>query len=67
MICIGYNCDKCKHQLGMVGYKPACKAFPQGIPLEIYNRLNGSTEECANGYKYEPDLALLKFFAKFGV
>lgn len=64
MICIGYNCDKCKHQTEMAGYRPACKAFPQGIPSEVLNRPLNSTEECANGYRYEPDAEKAAFFYK---
>ena len=67
MICIGYNCDKCKHQTEMAGYRPACKAFPQGIPSEVLNRPLNSTEECANGYRYEPDAEKAAFSTKFGV
>ena len=67
VIIVGYNCDKCKHQTELKGYIPTCKAFPEGIPNTIYDRPLNSIEECANGYKYEPDPEKAALFAKFGL
>lgn len=57
MICIGYACDSCKHKRPKVdGWKPACDAFPEGIPskLIVYAKKE-DLNECNNGIGYEPE------------
>ena len=61
MICVGSDCDKCKNQIGMVDrWKPACRAFPEGIPSDHYGNQYG--KPCNNGIGYEPDPELVKIF-----
>lgn len=38
-------CDTCKHYNGAT---KTCKAFPNGIPLEIWNGLNDHSEPLTN-------------------
>ncbi len=55
MICVDYACDNCKHQRPNIdGWKCACDAFPDGIPMEILFKSNPrELKECNNGIKYE--------------
>lgn len=57
MICIGYICDGCKHLREKIdGWKPACDAFPAGIPNEhaLYaNRTD--TPICNDGIGFESE------------
>ena len=54
MICVDYDCNRCAHlhKELLDGWKPTCKAFPEGIPGERM-RLKDDGTECANGLKYE--------------
>lgn len=57
MICVNNPCDLCKNMLGIKegGYRPCCKAYPDGIPESYYFDINPKElKECANGYKWEP-------------
>ena len=60
MICVDYTCDKCKHRFEELadGWKPACEAFPDGIPNKFFLSRNGIRLNCRNvinnGIKYEP-------------
>ena len=56
MICIGYTCDKCKHEYNQLfdGWKPACDAFPDGIPGDLYFEIEPTDKkECNNGIGFE--------------
>ena len=54
MICVGSDCDKCKNKTGKIdNWKPACKAFPEGIPSSHYGNQHG--KKCNNGIGYGPD------------
>ena len=56
MICIDYPCDRCKHQRPNIdGWKCACDAFPDGMPIGFYTRSDiMNLPECNNGIGYEP-------------
>lgn len=57
MICVGYPCDNCKNKGdGLIdGWKPWCKAYPDGIPYEVaLYKKNDDFSECNNGYYYDP-------------
>ncbi len=56
-VCVNYPCEMCKNCIGMINnWEIGCKAFPDGIPKEIFFSANVKTrKECANGYKYEYD------------
>lgn len=57
MICVGYICDGCKHLHEKIdGWKPACDAFPDGIPNEhaLYADRE-KTPVCNNGIGYESE------------
>ena len=56
MIILDYACDNCKNQLPNIdGWNTACKAYPEGIPVEYYKDVDPSKlRECGNGYHYEP-------------
>ena len=57
MVYVDWSCDLCKHKLGMKdGWKPTCKAFPEGIPVKYVEKGTDipALAECANGYKWEP-------------
>ena len=61
MICVGTNCDKCKNKTELIdNWLPACRAFPNGIPLDFYGNPEG--EKCNNDIGYEPDPHLVKVF-----
>lgn len=61
MICVGSDCDKCKNMTRLIdNWKPSCKAFPEGIPADHFG--NQDSEECSNGFGYEPDPELEKIF-----
>ena len=61
MIYVGSNCDKCKRKLSRIdGWRSACEAFPEGIPLDFDGNQEG--EECNNGIVYDPDPDLVKVF-----
>lgn len=43
-------CNTCVNRLGI---KPACRAFPNGIPSEhIRKIIKDQTHSCGNGYKF---------------
>lgn len=64
MICVGYLCDKCRHQRENIdGWKCACDAFPDGIPTDyIMTIKEENAKECNNGIGYEPDEEKVKLF-----
>lgn len=52
------NCTFCKNLLPKKdGWRACCSAFPDGIPNDYcFERIDISKlDECANGYKYDPD------------
>lgn len=55
MICVGYHCDKCKHQRENIdGWICACDAFPDGIPDSIlFAKDISEIKECNNGISFE--------------
>lgn len=57
MICVDYPCDSCIHRRGKVdGWKCACDAFPDGIPVDFMFMLDPSKQkECNNGIGYVHD------------
>ena len=50
------DCTFCVHNKGVKidGWKAACDAFPDGIPLEFYTKNASNLSECNNGIGYEP-------------
>ena len=55
MICIDYACDKCKNKYKELvnGWDVGCKAYPDGIPDDVYFKTDVTKlAECNNGYKY---------------
>ena len=54
MICL-HPCDECIHihEKLVDGWKPACDAFPEGIPDSVYEINVTKLKECNNGIKYE--------------
>ncbi len=55
MLCIGYACDECKHQLpNKDGWICVCEAFPDRIPNEIIFGKPKDLPECNNGIGFEP-------------
>ena len=56
MIYVDWACDKCANRIGMKdGWKPICKAFPDGIPVEMLNTDPAKLKECNNGIGFEPE------------
>lgn len=57
MICVNYECDRCKHNNGTVkgSYKISCDAFPNGVPGEIYREKKDSSYICNKDIHYEPN------------
>ena len=55
MICTDYPCDKCIHQRENIdGWKCACDAFPDGIPVDYMLKSDPSKQkECNNGIGHE--------------
>ena len=55
MICID-DCATCVHNrlTKIDGWKPACDAFPEGIPLGFPTGNAKNLKECNNGIGYEP-------------
>lgn len=56
MISVGYTCDSCKNMEKELydGWIPCCKAYPKGIPDEIYDHGTPETlKKCKHGFKYE--------------
>ena len=55
MICIDHPCDSCIHQRENIdGWKCACDAFPDGIPVDYMLKSDPSKQkECNNGIGYE--------------
>lgn len=55
MICVDYPCDRCIHQRENIdGWKAACDAFPDGIPMDLISKHDPSKlSECNNGIGYE--------------
>ena len=55
MICIDHPCDSCIHQRENIdGWKCACDAFPDGIPVDYMLKSDPSKrKECNNGIGYE--------------
>lgn len=55
MITVDWPCDLCRNRIGMIdGWKPNCKAFPDGILTRLLDVDVRDLPECANGYKWEP-------------
>jgi hypothetical protein len=57
MIAVDARCDNCAHCHSVLadGWKPACDAFPHGIPAELYLHTDpAELPECANGIRFEP-------------
>ena len=52
---IDYPCDRCKysHNELLDGWKPACDAFPDGIPVSMLHVKVEELPECNNGIKFE--------------
>ncbi len=50
------KCNVCKNRTGNNGeWKMSCKAFPNGIPLEIISAFRSPNYfDCNNGIGYEP-------------
>lgn len=65
MICVGYACDTCKHQRENIGgWKCACDAFPDGIPIEhMAFKHRDELAMCNNGIGYEEDPEAAILFA----
>ncbi|MDR1328604.1 MAG: glutamyl-tRNA amidotransferase [Oscillospiraceae bacterium] len=57
MIAVDARCDSCAncHSELLDGWKPACEAFPDGIPADFYLRIDpAELPECADGIGFEP-------------
>ena len=54
MVTITY-CGSCKNVLKekINGYIPTCKAYPEGIPSNMFKLDVRELKECNNGIKYE--------------
>ena len=51
-------CSTCKNFTGMKdGWKPTCKAFPDGIPYDFDTGLDKEIKICNNGIGYEEEKA----------
>lgn len=55
MIYLNLTCDQCAHQRENIdGWKCACDAFPDGIPIDLMFKSDPSKlSECNNGIGYE--------------
>lgn len=47
------DCNNCKHIRDNIGWRMACDAFPDGIPLNFDDTKVKEIKECNNGIKYE--------------
>ena len=56
MMCVFPQCTDCKHFIGKKGEIYVCKAFPDGIPLDVFwNKIDHITNiENDNGIHFEP-------------
>jgi hypothetical protein len=51
------QCFSCKNYIkATVDFTPLCKAFPKGIPMELYSGkiIHDKPYENDNGYRYNP-------------
>ncbi len=55
MIKVDYSCDRCihAHKELLNGWKPACDAFPDGIPVSMLDVIPEKLPECNNGIRFE--------------
>ena len=55
MIYLNLPCDQCAHKRENIdGWKCACDAFPDGIPIDLMFKSDPSKlSECNNGIGYE--------------
>ena len=59
MSCPLATCPECRHYNSkpVDGYKHHqwCKAFPEGIPIDVIFAKEPNTTDCGNGVHYEPE------------